>query len=283
MISYIFKNRTKNIFAIIFTVFCMLKPLNNLWQYVFFFQTIDIYTVFTLLPYIIIFVYFLTLKCEYKIKPFMFPSAFAIWIGLQFYNIISSISSSSYLTNVSDTTYLDVDTFLWLIFSISAAVIAIISSVFGFIGTLNNFKNVVFLRISSIISISLYAVITPITEFIMVGSVKYLDAIEDYYLKYVYTSMVETLIQRIIWILFFVGILLLTLNKKSENIDITPFVEERKAKKETKRAMKLQKKQQEQEYVDKPMPEIPDGCWRCMACGNVLNNEIPRCECGYKR
>ena len=95
--------------------------------------------------------------------------------------------------------------------------------------------------------------------------------------------MAETIIRRLIFILFFVGILLLTLNKKSENIDITPYVEERKARKEAKGAARLQEKREEEERHTAPIPEIPGGCWRCMACGNILTNEIDRCECGYKR
>ncbi len=283
MISYIFKNKTKNILAIVFTVLCMIKPLNNLWEHIIYYQTIDAYNILTLLPYALILIYMFTLKYSYKIKQFMFPVAFAVLIGLQGYSIMTTIFNTSYLINIYDTTYLDANKFLWFILSISTGAFAIVSRVFCFIGTLSNFKNVVFLRIGAIISIVLIAVITPITEFIMVGGVSYLDSIEDYYLKYLYVSMAETIIQRLIWMLFFVGVLLLTLNKKGEYIDITPYVEERKAKKGAKRAAKAEEKQREEARLNAPAPEIPDGCWRCMACGKILSDGENKCDCGYRK
>ncbi len=50
-----------------------------------------------------------------------------------------------------------------------------------------------------------------------------------------------------------------------------------------KRAARLEAKLQEEAKFNAPVPEIPDGSWRCMACGKILPDSIDRCECGYKK
>jgi len=71
----------------------------------------------------------------------------------------------------------------------------------------------------------------------------------------------------------------LTLTKKSEYIDITPFVEERKIKKATKKAKRLANENPEE---SSPLL-VPEGSWRCMGCGEILPDDKNECECGYKR
>ena len=120
-------------------------------------------------------------------------------------------------------------------------------------------------------------------EFISLGGMEYFKNIDDAHKTYVYNSMLQLGIEWVFSLLFFVGIILLTTNKKSEDIDITPYVEDRKAKKQAKKEAKLQQKEAEEAEYNAPLPEIPEGSWRCMACGKILTDDIDRCECGYKK
>lgn len=82
-----------------------------------------------------------------------------------------------------------------------------------------------------------------------------------------------------ILLLFYISIFVLTLTQKSEYIDITPFIEERKIKKADKKARKLEREKPE-EFLP---PDVPDCYWRCMGCGEILPNDKNECNCGYKR
>jgi hypothetical protein len=119
----------------------------------------------------------------------------------------------------------------------------------------------------------------PIIDFIFVGGFEYFKILPQEYIPQVIVSTLKTMLNNLLYIMYYISFLLLTFNKKGEYIDITPFVDARKAKKEAKRAAK----QQEEAYLNEPTPEIPDGSWRCMACGKILPDSIDRCECGYKK
>lgn len=279
MISYIFKNKTKNILMIIFAVFSIL--CSDLLREIYISITIGVLPsgciVFQTLPYVLILLYLLTLRREYRFKTWLFPCAFAIWISYYAYQLFVDVFYIS-----SDYGYFIVTD----IISYISFAFAIVASVFCFLGCIYNFKNVKFLKIGAIIKISANILITVwavIIDYYMLDGKRYFENIFFEYLDQLYNSMFSTFINLLSPILFFVGILLLTLNKKSEYIDITPYVEARKAKKEAKHAAKLEAKQQEEARLNEPAPEIPEGSWRCMACGEILPDSIERCECGYKR
>ena len=77
----------------------------------------------------------------------------------------------------------------------------------------------------------------------------------------------------------YITILLLTLTKKCDDVDISPFIESRKTKKELKKAEKLNEHADEQHLTS----TIPDGYWRCLGCGEILPDDINECECGYRK
>ncbi len=279
MISYIFKNKTKNILMIVFTVLYIISSdlFAGFYYSVIRQIPISFYEILGVVAFALILGYMFTLKRQYRFKEWLFPAAFAILMALSLYELFTTIvyalSTYGYLVLIE-------------VLSCVSFAFGIIAYVFCFIGAVKNFKNIVFLKIGAIIKIVgtvLPTVIAVIIEFIALGGIDYFKNIDEAYKTYVYNSMFQIAVEWAFSLLFFVGILLLATNKKSEYIDITPYVEARKAKKEAKHAAKLEAKQQEEARLNEPAPEIPEGSWRCMACGEILPDSIERCECGYKR
>ncbi len=278
MISYIFKNKTKNILAIVFTVLYVLNTNLMYWLY----SSINFgeflllsEVVLKLLPYIFIIVYLCTLKRQYRFKEWLFPAAFAIFVVVDVHTIIVSI-----ITNIE---YINsVEGFIWLTSSVAYDMVLLAAYILCLLGSIKNFKNVILLRVGLII-LMISIVINQAFQFLLSNMGYDLHNAFLNYLNLLIPSIAEVLYDAFILLLFYFGLLNLTFNKKSEYIDITPYVEERKAKKEAKRAAKLEAKQQEEAYLNEPTPEIPDGSWRCMACGKILPDSIDRCECGYKK
>ena len=234
---------------------------------------ISIDTLLSFLAYILILVYMFTLKMKYRFKEWLVPTAFAILCGLVIYDIILDIVDSlTQYGNLDSTKILSIT-----INAVSATLLALC-----FCGSIKNFKNAIFLKIGSL-AMMIYTVVMTITEFILVGGAEYFANIPTEYLASVYISMGKAMIKIVMILLFYFGLFNLTLNKKSEYIDITPFVDARKAKKAAKRNARLEAKQQEEAYLNEPTPEIPDGSWRCMACGKILPDNIDRCECENKK
>lgn len=234
-------------------------------------------SVLNFIPLALILAYMFTLKMQYWFKDWLFPIAFAVlaffYIYLLIKDIVYNISTYGYLIPTDILTY-------------SSYIFAIVVYIFCFIGSIKNFKNVIFLKIGAIIKIAGSVVSTLavyIIEFISLGGMEYFKNIDESYRTYVYNSMLQTAIKWLLSLLFFVGILLLTSNKKSEYIDITPYVQERRAKREAKRATRLETKKLEETELNAPAPEIPDGFWRCMACGKILPDSENKCDCGYKK
>ncbi len=278
MISYIFKNKTKNILMIIFCIFCILCSdfIREIFVSIVTGTVPAGYALVSGLPYFFVLAYLFTLKMEYKAKNWLFPCAFAIWFLYYAYefvfDIIFVITQYNYFI-VSD------------IISYASFITALLAYAFCFFGCIDNFKKVKLLKIGAIIKIVtniFIATVTTIIEYNMLGKKEYFTNMFFEYLYQIYNSTIKTSIKLLAPILFFVGILLLTLNKKSENINITPYVEVRKAKKAAKTVAK-QKQQEKQEAQWVESEEIPEGSWRCMACGKILANDIDRCECGYKK
>lgn len=273
MISYIFKNKTKNILAIVFTILYILSQ-NYIYQIYTYIsrQEFPLRTVVGMLPYILILVYMFTLKREYKFKNWLCPLAFVVLTAFSVYSMIGTL-----ILNIEYFKALGLISILIFVPNIAV----IVAYVLGFFGTIKNFKNVIFLRVAMIINM-ITLVIAQVVDLFLAGGFAYFESIPQEQLGNVYLLMFKAIIKLLIMLLFYFGILNLTLNKKGEYIDITPYVQERKAKKEAKREAKL-KAQQEQEDLDMPAPEVPEGCWRCMACGKILNDNTDRCECGYKK
>lgn len=263
MISYIFKNKIKNIFVTIVTAICILIQLYELYSYSLFyhdFKSIAIKFI-SLFPYLLIFIYMITLKREYAIKKWLFPISFAIYSLLTVYAIIGCFKD--YTNSLEGS--------LTILVVVNLDIVLLASYILSLIGSISNFKRVALLRVGIIIC----------AVFLLCSRIWY------YYSTYLYahyfwsspTNILGEILRDLVSLMFYISILSLTLTKKSENIDITPSIEQRKAKKELKKAKKLEKQQPE---VFTP-PVVPDGHWRCMGCGKMLQNSETICECGYKK
>ena len=214
-----------------------------------------------LLPYLLIFLYMITLKREYKIKQLLFPIASAILALSAVFSIRDCFD---------EYTFLSVNGLVLLLVNLIIKFVLIAGYTFCFVGTLSNFKRIFFLRLGLPICI--------ITIFIQGISYHYLiDWIGN--TLYSTISYLNESFRASILLLFYISIFILTLTKKSEYIDTTPFVEERKIKKANKKAKRLA--QENPEEFSPPL--VPEGYWRCMGCGEILPDNISECECGYKR
>lgn len=275
MISYIFKNKIKNILVIIFSVVCMIKPLCEFLFYISINQVFPWFTFLTLLPVALVLIYLLTLYYNYKFKSFMIPAAFLIWIVSPIYLAFSDIKFAfMYLKWIGEMP-------LTVVFTLINMIVLITAKALCFAGSLSNFKNISLFKVGIILNIVGIAIITPIYE--AVSAIEYFGTTNIFLDQLRQILNDGVILGRVANILFWIGLLLLAFNKKSEDIDITPYVEERKAKRQAKKEAKLQQKEAEEAEYNAPLPEIPDGSWRCMACGKILTDDIDRCECGYKK
>lgn len=275
MISYIFENKTKNLLAIIFSALCIVKPLCEIFVYIARFLVFPWFSVLNILPVALVLIYLVTLKYDYKFKTCVVPAAFLIWIVAQFYVTFTDFASAySYLKLFGQWP-------ITVVLIVINTIVLISGKVLCFLGSISNFKNISLFKAGIIINLVGIAIISPITE----AS----SAVEYFGVTNIFLDNLRQLLSngvifgRVANILFYVGLLLLAFSKKSENIDITPYVEERRAKKDAKIKARLQEKEAQQAEYDAPPPEIPQGSWRCMACGEILPESIERCECGYKR
>lgn len=262
MISYIFKNKVKNVFLSILAAVLICINLNELHQYIIFGLWDSIALKFiSLIPYLFVLLYMLTLKRDYKFKQFLFPISFAIFTLTAIFSI----------TNCFDEyTFTSINGLIRLFVNLIIKFVLITGYAFCFVGTLSNFKRIVFLRLGLPICI--------ITIFIQGVSYNHLvNWIGNMFFSTLY--YLNESFRASILLLFYISIFILTLTKKSEYIDITPFVEERKIKKATKKAKRLAKENPEE---SSPLL-VPEGYWRCMGCGEILPADKDKCECGYKR
>lgn len=275
MISYIFKNKTKNILAIIFSALCIVKPLCEFLVYIARYRVFPWFSVLNVLPVALVLMYLLTLKYNYKLKTYIVPAAFLIWIVAQLYVTFADITSAfSYLKMFEQYP-------MAIAFMVIDTIVLICGKFFCFLGSIYNFKNISLFKIGIIINLVAIAVLAPIVE--TFSAVEYFGATNIFFENLRQLLSDGVIFGRVANMLFYVGLLLLAFSKKSENIDITPYIEERKAKKDAKIKARLQEKAAEQAEYDAPPPETPQGFWRCMACGKILENDTQRCECGYKR
>ncbi len=263
MISYIFKNKIKNILVAIFAVLLVYTNFNEILNCLYVSNWLGIAEVFiSVMPYMLIFIYIITLKKYYKIKPFLFPIAFVILALLSLYSIGNYLES----TNL----------YSWNIISNFFSVILYTVEFFGYVlclvGCLSNFKRLNLLRVGICLCL--------ITKFLLCLSHLYSNAVS--FMGNPFLSALYYLVdlpRTIIHILFYINILILTLTKKGDDIDITPFVKEQKLKKELKKAQKFAKENPEA-FIP---PVVPDGHWRCMGCGEFLPDNETECNCGYKK
>lgn len=262
MISYIFKSKIKNILVVIFSAILVCINLNALQlEIMFFYWESMVIRLIALIPYLLIFIYMVTLKKEYKIKPFIFPMAFA-------FLALSTLFSLKHIFN--PYIYVFANRLAIGLISLILYVVELLGYVFCFVGALCNFKRINFLRVGTILcTLSIFLL------FLFDYSLSFLST--NTFFQTV-NNLAETP-RTIILLLFHISIFTLTLTKKSDYIDLAPFIEKRKLKKELKKAQKFAKENPEA-FIP---PVVPDGHWRCMGCGEFLPDNETECNCGYKK
>lgn len=210
MISYIFKNKTKNILAIVFTVLYIAISIGDILYETVINYEFPVWNLLYLLPYALILVYLLTLKEEYKFKELLFPLAFGLRIVLSIYTAtMSTINFLKIMTNFEGIAT--------LLFTVLSNLIVISAYILCFIGTLSNFKKAKLLKIGIII-LTIMTALNILLNFIYMGSLLWSD-IEQNYLLPIIKSYIRNIIKAAFLLLFYWGIFNLTLNKKSENTD----------------------------------------------------------------
>lgn len=263
MISYIFGNKIKNIFVTIVVAIYILIQLKELHSYGILYPDLKSIALkfISLLPFLLIFIYMITLKREYALKKWLFPISFAIYSLLTVYAIIGCFKDYAG----------SFEGFLTIFIAVNLDIVLLAAYILSLIGSISNFKRINLLRIGIVICI----------VFLLCSRIWYYYStyLHAYYLWISPTVILGEILRDLVSLMFYTSILSLTLTKKSDNIDITPFIEQRKTKKEIKKAKKLEKEQPE---VFTP-PVIPDGYWRCIGCGKMLPHGEAICECGYKK
>lgn len=201
MNSCLFKNKTKNMIATVFIAIYIVETvvLNN---YNFSRLFSVVYFAFSLAAPVCILVYLLTLQKEYPLKKLLFPIAFGIITVLRVVLLVQMCSNIPLYIEAS------VPFSLFVI-----PVISFFAIVACFIGTLFDFKYAVCLKIGTLTHIAV-SVISLIVSFIQVGGMSYFDTVPDL----ISAINISELISFTVSILFYVGIFVLTTNKKTQEV-----------------------------------------------------------------
>ena len=237
MISYIFKSKIKNILVSIFSILIICVNLNELYQYIIFGLSDSIILKFiSIIPYLFIFIYMLTLKRDYKFKQFLFPTAFAIFTLTAIFSITNCFDGYAFLS---------VNGLVRLLFNLIIKSVLIAGCSFCFVGTLSNFKRIIFLRLG--LPICITAILFQNTSYfinLLLSNRAANNLLNDLMGNefFTYVSVLRELPRIFILLLFYISLFILALTKKSDNIDISPFIETRKLKKEIKKAKNMKKK-----------------------------------------
>jgi len=264
LISYIFKNKTKNIIVAILAAILIVINLETFRDYLFMraWKQFILHFLPSFISYWLILIYMLTLKREYKLKPLLFPTAFAL-LSLH----------TTFSISLNPTVFFSLSDLIIGFISFVMPLLATVGYVFCFVGSLSNFKKLSFMRLGLSFSIANVLILCLYDLYLYYLSKENLLL---FYVKYI-LNLNEVLAYGI-ELLFYISLLVLTITKESENIDIKPFIEARKLKKQLKKEAKLKQITDEMEPIT-----VEDGFWRCMGCGEILPDNINECECGYKR
>lgn len=267
MIRYIFRDKTKNILAIAFTAGYILSggPIYYMLEAIPFGGFFLLRHIATLVSYLLILLYLCTLTRRYPLKNWLFPLAFSIQICLNTYALITNFEV---ICSLQD--------FISVFCKTALSGLALLASIFCLIGSIRNFKQVQYLRIG-ILMLAIQSLLAVPLEWVIVGGSSYFS--NDFFEYLNHLHFLKHLQRMVALMTFYFGIYFLTLNKKGPDIDITPYIAARQAKKAAKQAARLQAEAER----EAPMPEIPDGYWRCMGCGEALPDEVDECACGYRK
>ncbi len=204
-IKSLFKDKGKILIATIFTVFHVIMLIFNIDLHLLFaenFRYVINSMVIDIMPLIVpalVLVFLLSLNKEYKSKKWLFPVAFGVKAVNAFLNLCGSFSTIGLI-------YLTPGYILMLLCSC----LIFVCVVFMFIGTLFDFKHVGFIRYGAL-GCAVLNLAALIIDFISIGGFKYLQSIPSG----IPAVKLTVLITNLAVVLFYVGIFVLTTDKKN--------------------------------------------------------------------
>lgn len=199
MTSYIFKNKTKNIIATVFTALYLISQLYDTVTDAFQNHKLSFLSLLSLAPYILVLIYLLALEKEYKIKEFMFPVAFLCSAAVSVYTIAIVLRDSLYSAEI----------IIYTLKLLTFDIIILAALILCVIGSADNFKTVICFKIGTL-ALAVAAFILPIASFIAVGGFEYIASVPEGYPAISYTVLLECVLS----VLYYFGLFNLTLNKK---------------------------------------------------------------------
>lgn len=206
MTSYLFKNKTKNILVMVFTALCMLDPICDAVKLIIQKDIMStLAKILSLCPFVLILIYVLTLKKEYRFKPNLFPFSFLYLILKCAYAIFICFYA------LTDPLYRSAAGFAYILGASAFDIALLVCFVLCFIGSRSNFKRVIFFKLGTLL-LGIVYILLPIVAFISVGGFDYINSVPDGYQAVSYFELTKCIIS----ILFSFSLFALTLNKNNE-------------------------------------------------------------------
>lgn len=194
-INRIFENKTKNIIVTALAALCTVSQIYEAAAYTASPDVSVFLKILQVLPYALVLIYMLTLKREYKIKGFLFPTAFLCSAAYTIYTVIYSVCNFSY--SLSAVIY----ALKLLTFDIVMAAAFILCA----IGSADSFKRLILFKIGTLV-LAITALVLPVVSFISVGGFAYIAAVPDGYSAIAY----DVLINCVLSVLYYFGLFALT-------------------------------------------------------------------------
>lgn len=202
----LFANKRKNTLAICFTsiyTLCLILTINfNKSLFLLNFRHALNSLILALIPLVttvLVLVFLLTLKKEYRFKKWLFPIAFGMKFISNLISLILGIGSLRYLlTNPLQITMYSISVLMAVAFGLM------------FVGTLFNFKYVKLLKIGAIAFVVL-SLIFNVIEFISIGGFAYFQNVPQTVTPINFMVLIKLIAQS----LFYIGIFMLTLKNKN--------------------------------------------------------------------
>ena len=196
-----FKSKTHLIGFVLISVYCIVNILSSFITTLKFTNVINNFV--SLIPIFLILCYLFFEVKTLKFKKYIFPLAFGIIVYKNLYSVIISIvGTPKNLVFEKEFIILFVISLFLLVFNILC-----------FIGTLLEFKILILLKIGCI-GYMLTILIMPIYEFVALGGMDYINSIP----KEMLPINIISLVKYLSIILFYIGIFILTTNKRNTDL-----------------------------------------------------------------
>ena len=208
--NYVFRNKKKNIVAICFSVFYIVMLILKIDFRVSLFENLR-YAVNSLFVYltpmiapVFILILIFTYKKDYKFKTWLLPIAFGVNLILSVLTQISNIPNMKLIVSLYRLKY--IPGFLCS-FSMCIAIALM------FLGTLFNLKHIKLLKFGAL-AYAILCLCSTIIAFLKVGGITYIQSV----LTGHSAINIVALVQLVSCALFYIGIFILTTNKKITNL-----------------------------------------------------------------